>query len=99
MAIYQKSSGDRVVGSPKPCSRCGCNDTKTVGNQKFCRHCGKPWVVHLVAEPDPEPESGVHHVVRCDNCRSDKVKVTRTATPVRYYKCKDCGCNFKKVWV
>lgn len=32
---------------------------------------------------------------KCPECGSDAVIVQRTARPIRYHKCNDCGGNFK----
>ena len=100
MAIYTKSNNEQVTHKPKECARCGCKDIITKGARKFCRHCGKPYIHHLEkAEPPPppKPDGVTYHVMRCPDCNSDKVRVTRTVRPIRYHKCKDCGCNFKSV--
>lgn len=38
-----------------------------------------------------------YHLVQCPQCLSENVHCYHTDSPVRYYKCRDCGYNFKAI--
>jgi len=98
MAIYQRGSREQITEQAEACRRCGCKDFRKLGPREFCRHCGKPRVHHVQAPPEPPKPDGVtYHILRCPHCGSDKTRITRTARPIRYHKCKTCDCNFKSV--
>ena len=77
-----------------------------------CNHCRHHWTQTCIPPPPvnekppdfPEkqptnhaPEGVTYHVLRCPDCGSDKVVVTKTVRPVRYHKCQACFHNFKSV--
>mgnify|MGYP001594791657 CR=1 FL=1 len=35
--------------------------------------------------------------LRCPNCNSKNVKCYSSHPPIRYHKCRECGCSFKSV--
>jgi len=88
------------------CPACGCRHWEVAGQstqwgrltqRRQCRFCSKTWsAVERVEEPEPDVDRGVvYHVLRCPNCQSDETVVTSTRRPIRYHKCKACGCRFQ----
>ena len=99
MAIHARGTNERIAHESQACWRCGCKHFIKKGPREFCRHCGLPRVRHVTKEPPQpaKPDGVTYHILRCPECNSDQVRVTRTVRPIRYHKCKDCGCNFKSV--
>lgn len=101
MAITQKSTGEMVLTDATECSRCGCKDIRSYGGVKKCRNCGKPWVRRLVPKQEPEIDDTVdprkpvrYQKTCCPWCGSGDAKVTRTARPKRWHKCRTCDKSF-----
>ena len=50
-----------------------------------------------VAVAPPEEKKAYFVLPRCPFCHSKNVKCHTSTLPIRYYKCRDCGKNFKAV--
>lgn len=59
------------------------------GDRRLCRYCGREFTAADAEEMVP------YGTTTCPACKSTNVEVIRTAKPIRYHKCRDCGNHFK----
>lgn len=62
----------------------------------------KNWIKEESSKVVPDIEDNCAYGVpfiplRCPKCKSKNVKCYSSHPPIRYHRCRECGCRFKSV--